>query len=337
MKPVKSVKNQYWGINAHLNSYWQNDDDWSEFHTSYIVHISAALKAQLLPLGYTTGKERSLQIRRLDMPDSRPHSDVSIYDLDRNRAQSRARSGQGGAYDMVLALPEVLATEEDPIDFWAIAIYAADQTGKEKREPVAWIEVLSPSNKPGGVHAQAYRTKRRKLLDSAIVFVEIDYLHESAPTFNQLPAYRARDREGNPLRGAHPYRILVVDPRPLITQGNLYLYHFDVDQPIPTVTIPLSGADSIDFAFGLPYERMLEMELFTLEIVDYTQLPTHFNHYTPADQARIANRMIAVMEAAQKGIDLESGPFPAPSIPLEDALARIAALQQSESTEYRTE
>lgn len=55
MRPVKSLKNQYLGINAHLNNYWQTDDDWSEFHTSYIVHISAALKAQLLPLGYTTG------------------------------------------------------------------------------------------------------------------------------------------------------------------------------------------------------------------------------------------------------------------------------------------
>lgn len=326
MKPIKALKNQYVGVNAHLNSYWQTDDDWSEFHTSYIVHISAALKAQLLPMGYTTGKERSLQIRRLDIPDSKPRSDVSIYDLDRTRAHLRVTSGQSGAYDMVLTLPEVLAMEEEPIDYWAIAIYAADQAGKEKGEPVAWIEVLSPSNKPGGQHAQAYRIKRRKLLDSAIVFVEIDYLHESAPTFNQLPAYRARDRDGNPLPGAHPYRILVIDPRPMITQGKLYVYHFDVDQPIPTVIIPLSGRDSINFDFGLPYERMVEMELFTLETVDYRQLPTNFAHYTPADQARIAARMLTVLEAAQKGIDLESGPFPTQPIALEDALARIDAL-----------
>ncbi len=327
MHAVKALKNQYYGINAHLNSYWQNDEEWSEFHTSYIVHISAALKAQLLPLGYTTGKERSLQIRRLDKPDSTPRSDVSIYDLDRTRSQSRIAPGQSGAFDLVLTLPEVLAAEENPVDYWAIAIYAADQTGKEKGEPVAWVEVLSPSNKPGGQHAQEYRTKRRKLLDSGIVFVEIDYLHESAPTFNQLPAYRARDRDGNPLPDAHPYRILVIDPRPMIPYGKLYVYHFDVDQPIPTVTIPLSRADQIDFDFGTPYERMLEMELFTLEAVDYTQLPIKFNRYTPVDQQRIANRMLAVLEAAQQGIDLETGPFPTQSIPLEEALARIDAFQ----------
>ena len=158
MKPIKSLKNQYLGVNAHLNNYWQTDDDWSEFHTSYIVHISAALKSQLLPLGYTTGKERSLQIRRLDLPDSTPRSDVSIYDLDRTRAQMRSTPTQSGAYDMVLTLPEVLAAEEDPVDYWAVAIYAADQTGKAKGEPVAWIEVLSPSNKPGGQHAHSYRS-----------------------------------------------------------------------------------------------------------------------------------------------------------------------------------
>ncbi|MCE7982031.1 MAG: DUF4058 family protein [Caldilinea sp. CFX5] len=329
MKAVKALKNQYLGINAHLNSYWQNDEDWSEFHTSYIVHISAALKAQLLPLGYTTGKERSLQIRRLDQPDSVPRSDVSIYDLDRTRAQSRVTPGQSGAYDLVLTLPEVLAAEENPVDYWAIAIYTADQTGQGKGEPVAWIEVLSPANKAGGQHAHAYRTKRRKLLDSGIVFVEIDYLHESAPTFNQLPAYRARDKDGNPLPKAHPYRILVIDPRPLITYGKLYVYHFDVDQPIPIVTIPLSRADRIDFDFGVPYERMLEMELFTLELVDYTQLPNNFNRYNPADQQRIAARMIAVLEATQQGLDLETGPFPTQPISLEEALTRIEAFQQA--------
>lgn len=111
----------------------------------------------------------------------------------------------------------------------------------------------------------------------------------------------------------------------MITQGKLYVYHFDVDQPIPTVTIPLSAKDSIDFDFGLPYERMVEMELFTLEKVDYRVLP-NFDHYTPTDQARIANRMLAVLEAAQKGIDLETGPFPVKEIPLEKALAQIEAL-----------
>lgn len=327
MKPVRSLKNQYLGINAHLNSYWQTDDEWSEFHTSYIVHISAALKAQLLPMGYTTGKERSLQIRRLDQPDSMPRSDVSIYDLDQARAHTRPIPGESGAYNMVLTLPEVLAAEEEQIDYWAIAIYAADPTNKAKGEPVAWIEILSPSNKPGGQHAQAYRTKRRKLLDSSIVFVEIDYLHESAPTFNQLPAYRSRDRDGNPLPNAHAYRILVIDPRPMITYGKLFVYQFDVDQPIPVVTIPLSGVDRIDFDFGLAYERMLEMELFTLETVDYSQLPNHFTHYTPADQTRIANRMVAVLEAAQQELDLETGPFPITSFALDAALARINTIK----------
>ena len=37
--------------------------------------------------------------------------------------------------------------------------------------------------------------------------------------------------------------------------------------------------------------------------------------------------MVAVLEAAQRGIDLETGPFPTLALTLEEALARIEALK----------
>src|SRR5436853_7332364 len=80
---VHSIKNQYVGINAHLHSLWQAQGGWVEFHTRHIVHLADALKAVLLPMGYTAALEPSLQIRRIDspQPSEYPESDVSIYDL----------------------------------------------------------------------------------------------------------------------------------------------------------------------------------------------------------------------------------------------------------------
>jgi len=63
--------------------------------------------------------------------------------------------------------------------------------------------------------------------------------------------------------------------------------------------------------------------LYGLELVDYHHLPHHFDRYSPADQTRIANRMVAVLQAAQAGIDLESGPFAADALPLAEALAKL--------------
>jgi hypothetical protein len=329
MHAVKALKNQYLGINAHLHSYWQAGGDWSEFHASYIIDLSLTLKAQLAPLGYVAGIQKSIQIRRANTDDGKPESDITIYDTHSTRPFMPAKPQPDNSYDMVLDLPEVLEAEEDLAEFRAITIYeaktnAADNLG----EPVAWIEVLSPSNKPGGQHAYSYQIKRRKLLDSAIVFVEIDYLHESPPTFSRIPRYRPKARQERAATNAHPYRIVVIDPRPIISQGKLYTYQFDVEQTIPVVPIPLSASDLLQFDFGRSYHRTLEDERFTYMHVNYQKLPVNFNRYSQSDQQCIANRMLAVLEAAQQGTDLETGPFPTQSIPLEEALKQIEAFQQ---------
>lgn len=330
MQKIRSFKNQYVGVNAHLHSYWQADGDWSEFHTSYIVDVTKMLKLQLLPLGYTAGIEKSLQIRRLDKLDSEPKSDLTIYDPDPVRPFVRTGSPFVGTYDAVLDLPEILDYEEEPAEFRAIAIYEAEPGGA-RGEPVAWIELLSPSNKPGGQHATEYRLKRRKLLDSAIVFVEVDYLHESAPTFSRIASYRVRGRGRLPSPEAHPYRILVIDPRPLISEGKLYLHQFDVNDPIPAVTIPLNADDVLKFDFGAPYHKTVQEALFTYEFVDYQQLPEHFDRYNERDQTRIVACMIAVLEAARDSLDLETGPFPVSAVTLEAALAQLEVLQRREN------
>lgn len=72
-----------------------------------------------------------------------------------------------------------------------------------------------------------------------------------------------------------------------------------------------------------------EEALFGLELVDYRHLPVNFQRYSEADQARIAARMAAVLEAARQGVDLEKGPFPAKAISLAAALAAIEQIKEA--------
>ncbi len=329
MKAVRSIKNQYLGINAHLHSYWQAEGGWKEFHTSHIVDLARMLKAQLLPIGYTAAIQDSLQIRRADEVIGRPESDVAIYDLDPVRPFMAARADVAVTGQVTLALPEILSEYyEELSEYRALGIYQT-QSHRERGEPVAWIELLSPSNKLHSQDLPQYRRKRLGLLRSGVVFIELDYLHESPPTFARIPLYAAWRRKQVPAANAHPYRIVVVDPRPTIPVGKAYHYQFDVDEPLPSVAIPLNDEDVLHFDFNTPYHYTLEANLFGLELMDYSQLPDHFNRYSNADQARIAARMVAVLQAAHTGIDLESGPFPVEPISLEAALAQIETLKQT--------
>ena len=104
------------------------------------------------------------------------------------------------------------------------------------------------------------------------------------------------------------------------------LVEFGVDEPIPTLAIPLNGSDLLPCDFDLAYQTTFEAA-YLGDLVDYANLPVNFDRYSPADQARIANRMLAVLAAAQAGADLEAGPVHVHALSLEAALSQLAMLQ----------
>ncbi len=318
MKPVRSVKNQYPGINPHLHSYWQAEGEWSSFHTRHIVHLADTLMAQLRPLGYITKLEQSLQIRR--EKGGSPKSDVLISDLN---PQRQFQPSTTMAMAQTIPFGELLDEDElSETPFWAVAVYPFESKDMQTDAPVAWVELLSPSNKGNSGDAQAYQRKRLDLLINGLVFIELDYLHESSPTFRTIFDYSIGHLQ------AHPYRIIIIDPRPILEKGPTQVIPFDVDKPLPIATIPLNAGDTLDFDFGLPYRKTLE-EGYYGDFVDYSQFPLNFERYSPADQARIAARMVTVLDKAQQGIDLETGPFAVEPVALEEALTRIAALNNA--------
>jgi len=319
--PVRALKNQYRGINAHLQSYLQADGDWENFHFNHISDLNRTLLDVLDPLGYTASSQQSLQIRLDTNAPRRPESDVTIYDPDFVRASLPRQSLSPQVMEKPL-ITHLGITEEETTYYKAVAIHRADQ---KAGIPVAWLELLSPSNKPGGRGYRQYIEKRHAILEQGLVFVEIDYLHASPSVSDAVISYA---RKGRPLDEAYPYLISVSVPRPNLAQGKTYLHQFKVDDPMLPITIPLSASDVIDFDFSVPYNRTFQ-EIHLWKQVDYAQLPPNFDQYSPADQLRILKRILTVIDAAQQGQDLEAAaplPIAYTDISLEEALAKLNSI-----------
>lgn len=310
---VQSRKNQYLGINAHLHSLLQSQGGWSNFHARHIVHLADALTEQLLPLGYIANVEDSLQIRRLGESTGHIRADVLVRDF--ASAHPPVTPAVIDRKTEFMPVIELFAEEElSETPYRAVAVYPLDD---RSRDPMVWIELLSPSNKGSTDDAMAYRRKRLDLLSAGLVFIEIDYLNESPPTFQKLH---------HAIPDAYPYRIIMIDPHPNFLDGQAQVEEFNVDAPIPTLNITLKADTSIMFDFGLPYHKTFIDGAFGYSI-DYAELPLNFDRYNQTDQPRIARRMLAVLEAKTQGVDLETGPFEVRMLDLDDTLAQIEVLK----------
>lgn len=318
MNPVQTRRNQYRGINAHLHSQLQRDGGWDSLHAVHLAHLTVALQEQLQPLGYEADIQQSVQIRPLGGPSRSPESDVTIFDTDPGRAAQPPLPGTPGIQEIVLSIPTLLDIAIETAEMYkAVAVYERGKSPAD-REPVVWIELLSPSNKPPGRDFQTYRHKREALLQTGLVFVELDYLHHSPPTVSGVIDYTARPDHAD----ARPFRIIVIDPRPAFLDGAGVVHQFAVDEPIPTVTLPLNAGDRLDFAFDAPYQRTFR-EMFYGNRVDYAALPPAFDRYSPADRTRIVNRLLGVLTTP--AADRETATIAPTAYTLAEGLARLSS------------
>ena len=316
MASVRTIKNQYRGINAHLHSFWQAEHRWNRFHNVHISDLLKLMRIQLLPMGYTASIEDSLQIRRIGDDLNYPKGDIVISDLrDTPRSHIPLKHSTTSLVIEDLLLDELDA--EHP--YSAVVIRENDS---DIREPIAWIELLSPTNKGDTKDARTYYGKRWALLESGIVFVELDYLNETAPTFDNLPDYTRGDPD------AQPYRLIILDSRLDLRQGPVKLEEFGVDMIPPEMSIPLNGDDKLLFDFAAAYQKTFEETRYGFEPeLDYHQLPLHFDRYSRADQERIVARMLAIAQAERAGVDLEANaPLPTETISLETGLDQLRQL-----------
>jgi hypothetical protein len=278
-------KNQYHGVNAHLQSFFQNHGGWPSFHGRYIIYLSNMISDRL-PAGYLVDAEQSLQIREFH-PDTgerirRPEPDVGIYERTPQTQKESASAPNVGIATLTQSIIETLEFNED-LYYLALMVYEVVEDAILGR-PIMRIEVLSPSNKPGGDGYSLYQEKRYMTLKSGLRLVEIDFLHETRSPVKGIPYYPRQP-------DSHPYHITVSDPTPSFETGLAKTYSFDVEQPIPNIQLPLSNENSIEVDWGAVFDQVFEsLEAYSVR-VDYEKLPDRFEMYSPADQERIRQVM----------------------------------------------
>jgi hypothetical protein len=164
------------------------------------------------------------------------------------------------------------------------------KTESGSEPPVTWFELLSPANKPPGDGYLQYREKRNATLHAGTALVEIDYLHEKRSPIMRLPSYPQQEE------GAFPYTIVVTDPRPSLDDGQMKLYGMHVDDPLPSIPIPLRDPDTITLDTQPVYDLTYRSFGSYSQRVDYADLPENFERYSANDQARIKQRMKHIAE-----------------------------------------
>ena len=285
--PIYLRENQYQGVNAHLQSVLQSPGGgWESFHAAHITHLTEAIDS-LLPEGYYVLNEKSLQLSTFNIETeekgiSRTRPDLGIY----RDQPTTSRWENATTASPTLTLPIVKTIiEEDPLT--AVVIFRAEPTTQEV--PVTRLELLSPGNKPGGSHYPQYIPKRNQTLESSINLIEIDYLHESRSPVWGIKSYPDQETD------AYPYTILVTNPHPSLKEGQTEVYGFHVDVLLSAVRIPLAEDDTITVDFGKVYDTTFASNrYYGTRLVDYEQLPSRFETYTPTDQQRIQERMKAL-------------------------------------------
>lgn len=287
-------QNLFQGVNPHLNSFLQSDGGgWESFHATTIERLTDELDAHL-PSGYYVLSEKSLQVSAYSVEPSGPtYSRRTIPDVTVYTTQAGAPIAQRHPLPTpTLTLPISAAFEDDEEDLKAVVVYHI-AGGELPGRPVTRLEILSPANKPGGSHHLTYLTRRRETLASGLRLVEIDWLHETPSVIRAIPSYAQREP------GAYPYWLIVSDPRPNLTTGQMAVYGTEVNQPLPTVELPLDGTDSLAVDFDAVYQRVFASRRLFGMVVDYTQPPVRFTTYSDSDQAIIQRRLTEIASAGQ--------------------------------------
>jgi hypothetical protein len=284
---LRSSQNEYTGINAHLNSLLQNmKRGWLRFHNTHINHIADALN-DALPAGYVVDAPASFQISSIDATGE---INVRLAEPDIAIAEpyAPAPGETRNASRATLVVPTALAYDETDTYFSAVAIRAI---GATSREAIAWIELLSPSNKPAQPGWLAYREKRQLAVEGGIVVVEIDYLHQTPPVLKSIPSY--------PGQSGYPYRVSVTIPRPTFASGVVEIYGWQVDDPIPKIDIPLLRDDQVVLDLDTIYQITFRSRRSFADEIDYAIEPPRIETYSQADQDQMRARMAALRRQDQ--------------------------------------
>jgi len=196
-------------------------------HDRFIAYLSEALQAAL-PAPYFAEINERLWVDTVERPIG-PDVDVLRGD------QPSSPEGSGGVAvaTAVTAQPVVITVPVEERRETYLEIRSPSPDGERV---VTTVEVLSLTNKtPGPRGRTLYLQKQQEVLDSDIHLVEIDLLRGGVHT-TAVPLDRLRQK-------APPfdYHVCV---HPFERLGEFHAYTFMLQEPLPTVAVPLLPGDA---------------------------------------------------------------------------------------------
>ena len=208
-----------------MDPYLEDPGLWRDVHASLINNSQSLLAAQLRPKYAVRVEDRTYVTNEADeaaAPQLRiPDVQVSA----RQSWNSGATSSAPGTQTLELAEPMIATTwfEQEMNEHYLKIL------DREKREVVAVIEFVSPTNKiRGSAGRDSFEQKRREIMNSSSHWIEIDLLRGTRMVV--VP----------PTAPPHEY-LVHVSPRNKRPTG--YLYPISIKQRLPIIPIPLEPGD----------------------------------------------------------------------------------------------
>lgn len=198
-----------------MNPYLEQADTWQDFHQRFITHAAAVIGAQVRP-NYIVKIDEHVYLRE---PAADERVLIGRGDVTVARPRETSDAGQ--------ALPtKAPAYARLPVDVERQSFI--EVRGREDRQLVTVVELLSPANKKPGPDREQYLAKRRQLLASPAHLIEIDLLRGGP----RLPLEDLPDCD---------YYAIVsrAEERPRVGVWPLRLR-----DPLPVVPVPLRAPDA---------------------------------------------------------------------------------------------
>ncbi len=251
-----------------MNPYLEHPDLWPTVHRKFIQAIANRLDHQLAPIYQIRICERRYQVSGEDSlvvgsPGFSWRADSNLQDSDQERslkdiAISMHPKSLAPRPSAEAANPDpTQAPQKRPISVLVPVPQKIYETYLEivnaAGEIITVVEVLSPKKKRPGRGRGLYERQRETIFGSPSHFVEIDLLRGWEP-----PSIYGPDESGD-------YRILISrsEQRP-----RAELYTWNVTEPIPEISLPLSGND----------ELPLLLKPMVDEACDRTDLLVNYRH-----------------------------------------------------------
>jgi hypothetical protein len=232
-----------------MDPYLEDSDIWSDFHGEFIHVIRGHLHA-VIPERYVARIDRHIWVDESEDDErlllGRP--DVYVADPEPGAVASSASTAVADADPVTVDLPFIRRERNR---------YIRIMDARERRV-ITVIEVLSPSNKAGGLDRRHYLAKRDEYLGRGVNLVEIDLL---------------RGGQRMPLGKPPPadYYVLVSRAARYPKGG---LWPIMLRQPLPPIPIPLdAGVPEVFVHLEACFAEAYDEGRFASDI-DYTEPPT---------------------------------------------------------------